>query len=171
MNLQSVAVPRRPAAPRARPASLAGFCNRGSARRSFVSAPHLRNTADDVKTSYSRCLTRAGPVDAVQAFIASHPTWLALLGAAVLVSLIIKAFSRGSRKYDANVGQEYDAWTKEGILEHYWGEHIHLGYYSAEERQAGFFAWGKKNFIQARSKCPIHCIKGLACCSGSTCSP
>jgi MPBQ/MSBQ methyltransferase len=33
------------------------------------------------------------------------------------------------------VGREYDAWTREKILEHYWGEHIHLGYYSEEEQK------------------------------------
>ena len=42
------------------------------------------------------------------------------------------------RKYEGNVGEEYDAWTQEGILEHYWGEHIHLGYYSDAERKAGY---------------------------------
>ncbi len=31
---------------------------------------------------------------------------------------------------DNSVGKEYDAWTNEGILEAYWGEHIHLGYYN-----------------------------------------
>jgi len=30
------------------------------------------------------------------------------------------------------VGKEYDSWTDDGVLEHYWGEHIHLGYYSEE---------------------------------------
>jgi len=33
------------------------------------------------------------------------------------------------------VGREYDAWTREKILEHYWGEHIHLGYYTDEEQK------------------------------------
>ena len=33
------------------------------------------------------------------------------------------------------MGREYDAWTREKILEHYWGEHIHLGYYSDEEQK------------------------------------
>ena len=32
--------------------------------------------------------------------------------------------------------RRYDAWTREGILEHYWGEHIHLGYYTDEELSA-----------------------------------
>lgn len=51
----------------------------------------------------------------------------------------------GYRKYegDGNVGQEYDAWTNEGLLEYYWGEHIHLGYYSDAERAAGY---KKKDF-------------------------
>ena len=35
-----------------------------------------------------------------------------------------------------------------GILEYYWGEHIHLGYYSDAERAAGY---KKKGFIQART--------------------
>ena len=33
------------------------------------------------------------------------------------------------------MGREYDAWTREKILEHYWGEHIHLGYYTEEEQK------------------------------------
>lgn len=55
-----------------------------------------------------------------------------------------------SRTYnrEANtVGKEYDAWTREGILEYYWGEHIHLGYYDEAERARGY---KKKNFIQAK---------------------
>ena len=31
---------------------------------------------------------------------------------------------------NTTVGREYDAWTEEQILEYYWGEHIHLGYYT-----------------------------------------
>lgn len=55
-----------------------------------------------------------------------------------------------TRTYDQSantVGREYDAWTTEGILEYYWGEHIHLGYYSKEEMKKGYL---KKNFIQAK---------------------
>jgi len=58
-----------------------------------------------------------------------------------------KVYDTPSRAYSGNVGDEYDAWTSEGILEYYWGEHIHLGYYSAEERARGY---KKKNFIQAK---------------------
>ena len=43
-----------------------------------------------------------------------------------------------------------DAWTQDGILEYYWGEHIHLGYYSDEDLAKGFRSWRKKDFKQAK---------------------
>ena len=49
---------------------------------------------------------------------------------------IKKIYDTPSRTYDNNVGDEYDSWTQEGILEYYWGEHIHLGYYTDEARLA-----------------------------------
>ena len=58
-----------------------------------------------------------------------------------------KLFDSGSRAYQGNVGQEYDAWTEEGVLEYYWGEHIHLGYYTEAERAAGYT---KKDFKLAK---------------------
>lgn len=60
---------------------------------------------------------------------------------------LTRDLSKGSRAYNNNVGQEYDAWTEEGVLEYYWGEHIHLGVYTEEERKAGAF---KKDFKQAK---------------------
>lgn len=55
--------------------------------------------------------------------------------------------SRTYNREKNTVGVEYDSWTTEGILEYYWGEHIHLGYYNDEERAAGY---KKKNFIGAK---------------------
>eukprot|EP00591_Stephanopyxis_turris_P010427 CAMPEP_0195525614 /NCGR_PEP_ID=MMETSP0794_2-20130614/26117_1 /TAXON_ID=515487 /ORGANISM="Stephanopyxis turris, Strain CCMP 815" /LENGTH=361 /DNA_ID=CAMNT_0040656103 /DNA_START=176 /DNA_END=1264 /DNA_ORIENTATION=- len=53
-----------------------------------------------------------------------------------------------SRKYgEGTVATEYDSWTQDGILEYYWGEHIHLGYYNEEEMKRGY---KKKDFIQAK---------------------
>lgn len=90
-------------------------------------------------------------VSAFTSFFTEHATQIGLIvGAAVFLVALIKVINKGSRKYDGNVGDEYDAWTQEGILEHYWGEHIHLGYYTEEERQPGFFAWGKKDFKEVR---------------------
>ena len=38
-----------------------------------------------------------------------------------------------SRPYQSSksVREAYDSWTSDGILEFYWGEHIHLGYYES----------------------------------------
>jgi hypothetical protein len=75
------------------------------------------------------------------------------LGALIVSALFVlinEVLWKPSRTYDRDensVGREYDAWTTEGILEEYWGEHIHLGYYSPEEMKAGY---KKKNFIQAK---------------------
>ena len=76
--------------------------------------------------------------------------------AAVAGVLIKQRLDRPSRPYeDGSVGREYDAWTREGILEHYWGEHIHLGYYTDEELDQRWFGskslgFLKKNFIEAK---------------------
>lgn len=70
-------------------------------------------------------------------------------GAAVLGTAAVKLyFDKPSRTYGNNtVAREYDSWADDGILEYYWGEHIHLGYYSPEEMKKGY---KKKNFIQAK---------------------
>lgn len=72
-------------------------------------------------------------------------------GAALAATAGVKlVLDRPSRTYDqkANtVAQEYDAWADDGILEYYWGEHIHLGYYSPEDMARGY---KKKDFIQAK---------------------
>lgn len=82
--------------------------------------------------------------------------WAAALAAAAAVFLAVKGiFDTPSRTYDTNVGEVYDDWTDEGVLEYFWGEHIHLGYYSSQEQQK---AWKQpiwtgrypKNFKQAK---------------------
>jgi MPBQ/MSBQ methyltransferase len=63
------------------------------------------------------------------------PATAAVAGAAVIGTIGLKGIlDRPSRKYEeGSVAREYDAWTQDGILEYYWGEHIHLGYYNEEE--------------------------------------
>jgi MPBQ/MSBQ methyltransferase len=69
---------------------------------------------------------------------------LSLAGTAVVKLYLDKP----SRSYgNDTVAREYDAWADDGILEYYWGEHIHLGYYSPEDMKNGYV---KKNFIQAK---------------------
>ena len=66
-----------------------------------------------------------------------NTSWVA---AAVVVVLAIVAMRQSSlfeinrdmnRIYrnSTTVQQEYNSWTQDGILEYYWGHHIHLGYY------------------------------------------
>jgi MPBQ/MSBQ methyltransferase len=54
------------------------------------------------------------------------------------------AYLLTARKYRSpeSVARAYDEWTRDGILEFYWGEHIHLGHYGSPPR--------RKNFIQAK---------------------
>lgn len=50
-----------------------------------------------------------------------------------------------ARRYQSSdsVANSYDQWTEDGILEFYWGEHIHLGHYGSPPQQ--------KDFLQAKS--------------------
>lgn len=86
-----------------------------------------------------------GPASASTApgLAAAAPWALAAAGVAAGALALKRLYDTPSRAYDGNVGDEYDAWTEEGILEHYWGEHIHLGYYTDAERAAG---WWKADF-------------------------
>ncbi|MFM7426460.1 MAG: methyltransferase domain-containing protein [Elainella sp.] len=50
-----------------------------------------------------------------------------------------------ARRYESagSVANSYDEWTEDGILEFYWGEHIHLGHYGMPPRH--------KDFLQAKA--------------------
>ena len=65
------------------------------------------------------------------------------------------------RQYDSakSVATSYDEWTQDGILEFYWGEHIHLGHYGSPPRQ--------KDFRQAKYDFVHEMVKwgGLDSCS------
>eukprot|EP00565_Helicotheca_tamesis_P007556 CAMPEP_0185731034 /NCGR_PEP_ID=MMETSP1171-20130828/11685_1 /TAXON_ID=374046 /ORGANISM="Helicotheca tamensis, Strain CCMP826" /LENGTH=392 /DNA_ID=CAMNT_0028400203 /DNA_START=48 /DNA_END=1226 /DNA_ORIENTATION=- len=72
----------------------------------------------------------------------------AIAAAAVGTAGVKFVLDRPSRTYgEGTVAKEYDSWTQDGILEYYWGEHIHLGYYNDEEMEAGY---KKKDFIEAK---------------------
>jgi len=61
----------------------------------------------------------------------------------VLIGLVLYVLF--PRKYESadSVANSYDDWTRDGILELYWGEHIHLGHYGSPPR--------KKDFLKAKS--------------------
>lgn len=107
----------------------------------------------------SRTVTMAGPgvraglraaIGLVPRLKTPTAAAVAVVAAAAGGLLTKRLLDTPSRTYDGDansVGREYDAWTEEGILEYYWGEHIHLGHYSKEEMAAGY---KKKDFIQAK---------------------
>jgi MPBQ/MSBQ methyltransferase len=62
----------------------------------------------------------------------------ALAGIAIVTGavVVVRKLRNPSRPFESTstVGEEYDKWAKDGILEHYWGEHIHLGFYGESQR-------------------------------------
>jgi MPBQ/MSBQ methyltransferase len=60
-----------------------------------------------------------------------------------ILGVIIYLFT--PRRYQSadSVASSYDAWTEDGILEFYWGEHIHLGHYGDPPQ--------RKDFLQAKA--------------------
>ncbi len=65
--------------------------------------------------------------------------FLLLLATGIIIYLLT------ARRYQSSdsVATSYDQWTTDGILEYYWGEHIHLGYYGVPPQ--------RKNFLTAKS--------------------
>ena len=74
------------------------------------------------------------------------------------------AYLLSPRRYESadSVAQSYDEWTQDGILEFYWGEHIHLGHYGLPPR--------RKDFQQAKYDFVHEMVKwgGLDSCAPGT---
>lgn len=60
-----------------------------------------------------------------------------------VTGIIIYLFTPRRYQTPDSVATSYDEWTQDGILEFYWGEHIHLGHYGLPPR--------KKDFLQAKA--------------------
>ena len=73
-----------------------------------------------------------------------------ILGAIALltvVGIVIYLVTPRSFESPDTVANSYDEWTDDGILEFYWGEHIHLGHYGSPPR--------KKRLFRSKSRlCP-----------------
>ncbi|NJM96110.1 MAG: methyltransferase domain-containing protein [Phormidesmis sp. RL_2_1] len=85
----------------------------------------------------------------------------------LLLSLLViglAAYVLTARRYDssASVATSYDAWTQDGILEFYWGEHIHLGHYGSPPQQKDF-RQAKYDFVHEMVKWGglDQCVPGL----------
>jgi MPBQ/MSBQ methyltransferase len=76
-------------------------------------------------------------------------TLLILLGVAGLAALYLLS----PRRYQSgeSVATAYDEWTEDGILEFYWGEHIHLGHYGKPSKRKDFLA-AKADFVHEMVK-------------------
>jgi MPBQ/MSBQ methyltransferase len=72
--------------------------------------------------------------------------FLGLLLALPAIGIIL--YLATSRRYQsaASVANSYDQWTEDGILEYYWGEHIHLGHYGSPPRRKDFLI-AKADFV------------------------
>ncbi len=57
------------------------------------------------------------------------------------------------RRYQSSetVANSYDEWTNDGILEFYWGEHIHLGHYGSPSQRKDFLV-AKSDFVHEMVK-------------------
>ena len=65
-----------------------------------------------------------------------------------LLVIAIAVYLLSARTYQSSdsVAQSYDEWTEDGILEFYWGEHIHLGHYGSPPSRKDFRI-AKVNFV------------------------
>lgn len=70
---------------------------------------------------------------------------LPLEGFFLLIVIGIIIYLLTPRRYQTadSVATSYDEWTQDGILEFYWGEHIHLGHYGLPPH--------RKDFLQAKA--------------------
>jgi MPBQ/MSBQ methyltransferase len=66
----------------------------------------------------------------------------------LLLSIGIALYLLTARPYQSanSVATAYDEWTEDGILEFYWGEHIHLGHYGSPPQSKDFLT-AKADFV------------------------
>jgi MPBQ/MSBQ methyltransferase len=65
-----------------------------------------------------------------------------------LLILLLALYLITARRYQSSssVANSYDEWTEDGILEFYWGEHIHLGHYGSPPQRKDFLL-AKSDFV------------------------
>ena len=68
---------------------------------------------------------------------------------AILLIISVAVYLLTPRSYESanTVANSYDEWTEDGILEFYWGEHIHLGHYGSPPKPAKDFIQAKHDFV------------------------
>ena len=71
---------------------------------------------------------------------------LGILAILIIVGIVIYLLTPRSYESGDSVANSYDEWTEDGILEFYWGEHIHLGHYGSPPKSKDFIA-AKHDFV------------------------
>ncbi|BBA78866.1 cyclopropane-fatty-acyl-phospholipid synthase [cyanobacterium endosymbiont of Rhopalodia gibberula] len=71
----------------------------------------------------------------------------------ILLAIGITLYLITPRRYQSSntVAKSYDEWTQDGILEFYWGKHIHLGHYGSPPRKKDFLT-AKSDFVDEMAK-------------------
>jgi MPBQ/MSBQ methyltransferase len=71
----------------------------------------------------------------------------------LILAIGIALYLLTPRSYESSetVANSYDEWTSDGILEFYWGEHIHLGHYGSPPRHKDFLQ-AKVDFVHEMAK-------------------
>ncbi len=77
--------------------------------------------------------------------------FLAILLALVTLGTIFYFITARRYQSSDSVANSYDQWTDDGILEYYWGEHIHLGHYGSPPQRKDFIA-AKIDFVHEMVK-------------------
>jgi MPBQ/MSBQ methyltransferase len=141
---------RRTRAPPPAAAFAAGF-EAAAAPAAATAEVHAARGAAQPVAELARAPAVAAPAPPAPALPPRLPAAAAAAAALALAALAAKrVLDTPSRAYDANVGEEYDAWTEEGVLEYFWGEHIHLGYYSTDAQRRAIWRGDKEAFVDAK---------------------
>ncbi|MEL6334998.1 MAG: SAM-dependent methyltransferase, partial [Cyanobacteria bacterium J06626_26] len=72
---------------------------------------------------------------------------LGFLTLALVVGIVIYLLTPRNYESADSVANSYDEWTDDGILEFYWGEHIHLGHYGSPPKWSTDFDQAKYDFV------------------------
>ncbi|HUW42055.1 MAG TPA: methyltransferase domain-containing protein [Rectinemataceae bacterium] len=72
---------------------------------------------------------------------------LGFLATLALLGLALYLLKPRRFRSTVSVARSYDEWTEDGILEFYWGEHIHLGHYGSPPRRKDFRG-AKEDFVR-----------------------
>lgn len=78
---------------------------------------------------------------------------LGLTGLLFTAAAVFLAYLLSARRYQSSetVANFYDQWTDGGLLEFYWGEHIHLGHYGSPPQQKDFLE-AKFDFVHEMAR-------------------